>query len=420
MRRLDREISPPALKRRKLSRSKVETQLPETQSIIQSPTHTLNTIRIFSWNINGVTPFLQNPITNFFSGSRTSPKEKENNAIPPASLRAFLHRHHWPHILCLQEVKIAFTDTKTQTALKVAINRRLRIETGTQPRYRSTAEDPGPGPDYEVYLTLPTDRHNARGLHNAGKLYGVASIIRSDFLKSSVLDVRTVDWDSEGRVSVIEIEPPSPSPTDFPSCSSSPGKGLGKMALFNIYAVNGTDSPYRDPSTGAVIGTRHDRKLAVHRLLRDECVQMEKQGWKVLLTGDMNVAPTPLDGYPKLRTFPYQHCINRADFLSKFFGVPNVKSKDADVIEELQFQGVDVWRTMNGEKRGYTWYSRTKPWGASCDRVDYFIAGKSLWDGNFVKGAGILENEAERGVSDHCPIWTEVKIIGDGEENGGD
>lgn len=78
------------------------------------------------------------------------------------------------------------------------------------------------------------------------------------------------------------------------------------------------------------------------------------------------------------------------------------------------FEGVDVWRKMNPEERRFTWFSRTKPWGASCDRVDYFIAGRRGWDGRegmeegWVKGCGILDCEEERGASDHCPIWCEV------------
>jgi hypothetical protein len=43
----------------------------------------------------------------------------------------------------------------------------------------------------------------------------------------------------------------------------------------------------------------------------EECVAMEKDGWRVVIAGGMNIAPERIDGYPDLRTFPYQHVLNR-------------------------------------------------------------------------------------------------------------
>jgi hypothetical protein len=146
-------------------------------------------VRIFSWNINGITPFLQKPITSYFQTSKTT---SDKTSIPPASLRGFLQRHNWPAILFLQEVKIATKDTKTQDAVRTAIN------------IRSPSERGPPRPSYEAHFTLPDDPHNARGLRGNGKVYGVCSIIRSDLSsKFDNMKVRTVDWDREGRVSVV-------------------------------------------------------------------------------------------------------------------------------------------------------------------------------------------------------------------------
>lgn len=308
------------------------------------------------------------------SKPQNSRAQRAEDAIPPASLRGFLQRHNWPAMLFLQEVKIAPKDTKTQDAVKVAVNL-------TSPSKRASSEK---GPTYEAHFTLPSDPYNARGLRGNGKVYGVCSLICSDLRKDYNVNIRTVDWDKEGRISIVEVE-----------------SALAKLAVFNIYAVNGTDNPYRDPATGAIRGTRHDRKLEFHRLLMQECLNLEKAGWEVLLAGDMNVTPDARDGHPKLRTFPQQHVLNRADFHEKLLGGNNAKSKGLD--------GVDVWRMLHSQERRYTYFSRGREWGTSCDRVDYFIVGRKAWDKGFIKACGILDSEAERGPSDHVPIWVDVQ-----------
>jgi exonuclease III len=329
-------------------------------------------MRLFSWNINGITPFLQKPITNYFASSKTC----VNKTLPPASLRGFLKRHHWPAILFLQEVKIAATDVKTQEAVRIAVNAKLPSETTAAER----------GPRYEAHFTLPRDPHNARGPRGSGKVYGVCSIVRADLVSSFDATFRTVDWDNEGRVSVVELRSPSV-----------------KLALFNIYAVNGTDYAYRDPATGAVRGTRHDRKQVFHRFLMEECLRLEEDGWGVLLAGDMNVALASIDGHPRLRTFPHQHVINRADFVAKFLGGERLD-------EAKVFDSVDVWRRLNEGTRSYTYFPRGREWGSSCDRVDYVLIAKKMWDRGCVRGAGIMDSETERGPSDHVPVWVDIRM----------
>lgn len=286
-------------------------------------------------------------------------------------------------MIFLQEIKIASSDSKTQEAVRIAVNTHNTAEKASLDKR---------GPTYDVFFTLPNDPHNARGLRGNGKVYGVCSIIRSDLSATSRnVKVRTVDWDKEGRVSVIELDSPS-----------------FKLALYNIYAVNGTDNPYRDPETGAVLGTRHDRKLAFHRLLMEECKAMEAGGREVLLVGDFNVALDARDGFPKLRTFPQQHVINRNDFLFKFMGQEEAQPKQG-------FGGLDVWRQMHGDERRYTYFPRNSEWGSSCDRIDYIIAGRGFWEKQLVKACGILDSEEGRGPSDHVPIW--IDISSDGKEN---
>jgi exonuclease III len=370
--KMSHEISPPPAKRRKTAAQRCTLIAKRTPSAPQPlPTLDTNSIRIFSWNVNGITPFLQKSITSFFAASKP---QDEKNSIPPASLRGFLQRHKWPSILFIQEVKIATKDTKTQDAVRAAVNSKLSSESQDE------------GPKYEVHFVLPNDPYNARGLRGSGKVYGVCSILRIDLRNKYTLNTRTVNWDKEGRISIVELS----------------GKSA-KLAIFNIYAVNGTDNPYHDPATGAVRGTRHDRKLEVHRQLMQECLNLEASGWDVLMAGDMNVAPDARDGYPKLRTFPQQHSINRADFQDK-------------LLEGKGLNGVDVWRVMHGDERRYTYHSRGRDWGTSCDRVDFIVAGRGAWDKRMVKASGIMDSEAERGPSDHCPVWVDVELGPGGEK----
>ncbi|KAJ8109327.1 hypothetical protein OPT61_g7540 [Boeremia exigua] len=370
---MDREISPPPAKRRKLIQESSSTGLDSPSPEIPGPPDP-NTMHIFSWNINRISHFLQKSITSFL---KTSPKSSATReGMPQASLRDFLRRHHWPAVLLLQEVKIATKDTKTQNAVCAAIN--------------ASSSTGNTEPQYEAHFTLPADPHNARGPRGSGKVYGVCSIVRRNLREKYQVNFRTVNWDNEGRISVVELK------TDAEN-----------LAVFNIYAVNGTDNPYRDPETGVQRGTRHDRKLAFHKALADEAQVLEEGGWNVLLGGDMNVAPDTRDGHPKLRTFPRQHSINRADFHDKL-----LESGE----DGKRFHGVDVWRKMHAEERRYTYYPRGREWGTSCDRVDYFIAGKKAWDSGIVKDCGILNSEEERGPSDHVPIWVDIAFQSESKE----
>ncbi|KAK4505598.1 hypothetical protein PRZ48_003561 [Zasmidium cellare] len=367
------DISPPPIKRRKMSNSSPPSK---TSSGVQR-----DELRIYSWNVNGIDPLVQRPITSFFE-PRGNVRGSSGSTVS-TGLRDVLRRYSWPTLLFLQEVKIAPGDESAMKAVERAI----------QP----SADEPEEAPSYKAFFCLPKDKYNARGF---GRKYGVCNIIRQDFFDAHVERVREVDWDLEGR---------------FLVCETKPFQSLPKLAIINLYAVNGTDAPYKDPDTGKPFGTRHDRKLRVHRLLQAECQALSSRGFQIVLAGDFNIARAPIDGHPNLRMYPKQHCVNRADFEARFFrrgtrlggGSEGAEKRDTvegdggEVDEGLGM--IDSFRHLHGDKAGYTYHPRGKSFGTSCDRVDMILTSSSLRD--HLAEAGIHETPADRATSDHVPLY---------------
>ena len=139
-------------------------------------------------------------------------------------------------------------------------------------------------PRYRAFFSLPRDRFNARGF--GGKVYGVCLLVREDMFCNAKREIENrvdeLEWDLEGRV--LKFEMPHEN-----------------MVVFGVYAVNGTDNPYRDPKTGLIAGTRHDRKRAFHTQLRAEVETCERKGWSVIIAGDLNIARASVDGFPGIR-----------------------------------------------------------------------------------------------------------------------
>lgn len=420
---MERDISPPPIKRRKKDERHKDEGF--SQSEATSPAG-MRFIRIFSWNINGVQSFLPSsttPITSFFKpvprqlkraadgGQPNETSEPRKAPLVGSPLRAFLSRHDWPEVLFLQELKINRRDQKTPTALLSALNTPL----SSNDLVTATSR-------YTLDVNLPRDKFNARGF--GGKLYGVGTILREDFASQHVATIRHAEWDLEGRVSIVELQPPSDASLERGTESSKQSERdtLRALALINVYAVNGTSAPYRSSENGQTVGTRHDHKIAFHSRLRDECLRLEKRSFDVVVAGDLNVARGQLDGHPNLRTWPRQHCINRADFNTKFFGKDDNRRAGAYVggddvnSGETSFQGVDVFRALRGEERKYTYHPRGESeWGSSCDRVDLIIASRRLFDNGGVDDTGILDSPQERGTSDHVPLWVKLRLGGSDE-----
>ena len=157
----ERDITPPRKRRRIL-----DAEIPVEESTTSSSS-SQHAITVYSWNVNGISPFLQPSVASFFKPS--AGKEPSENAAK-ASLRDFLRRHGWPNVLFLQEVKINPEDSATIRAVEKAVRR--------------PSSEPCDAYDYEAHFCLPSDKYNARGFGR--KVYGVCSIVRKDFSETFV------------------------------------------------------------------------------------------------------------------------------------------------------------------------------------------------------------------------------------------
>jgi exodeoxyribonuclease-3 len=178
---------------------------------------------------------------------------------------------------------------------------------------------------------------------NAKRRYGVVT-----YAKSGI--ARRFDWDEEGRVLLLETD---------------------ELALFNVYAVNGTTPE------------RHAFKRAFLERLRDEAHRVAKP---LILAGDWNVSRSRIDVHPRLRTEPL-HALARAQMNDSF-------------IPELGL--VDVFRELHPTERAYTWFARSRTLDAA--RVDYFLISRSLLPR--VLEARVLE---DRRGSDHAPLTLRLR-----------
>lgn len=122
-----------------------------------------------------------------------------------------LIQDHSPHIICLQEVKATTRDPSLIRALPLVPQRKY---TGL-----TTAQQPF---GYTAHWSLS---HAKRG-----KNFGVVTYVRDDV---QVLGTREVEWDKEGRVVVVEL----------------PG-----VAIYNVYALNGSENPWVRPSPARGVG----------------------------------------------------------------------------------------------------------------------------------------------------------------------
>jgi len=243
-----------------------------------------------------------------------------------------------PDILCVQEIRLRPQDKDAIDAMVRAI------------------------PGFSCAHSLCRDDKNVT--YQGGRMYGVATFVRASLEVSHAAP----EWDREGRALF----------TLFPK---------QKIALVNVYAVNGTSKPYFDHELGKIRGTRHEYKRRFNRKLMQDCMAMKERGFELVLAGDWNISRTKLDVTPRLRT-EAPHAKARKQLNETFMPTLDV---------------VDVFRELHPDVKKYTWRNeRSRILDAA--RVDYALVSRSMLPR--VVSADIDE-KVTRFASDHAPLSVE-------------
>jgi exodeoxyribonuclease III len=237
----------------------------------------------------------------------------------------------YPDVLCLQEIRIRPSDGDDIAAMRGLL------------------------PGYECHFALANDPRNIK--FRGGRAHGVATYVKGAAVAA------TPAWDREGRVVVTAID---------------------RLAIVNLYAVNGTSKPYIDPDTGAQLGDRHEHKRRFQTQLLDLAAELRAAG-DVVLAGDWNVSRSAVDVTPRLRT-EQPHAIARAQLNERF-------AADG---------WVDIFRELHPDARQYTWFGRTRTGALDAARVDYIVVGAELVPR--VRAAEIVDDRRMRPHSDHAPL----------------
>ena len=247
-----------------------------------------------------------------------------------SALPAIAHELGTPDVLCLQELRIRREDAEHVTALERAL------------------------PGYRCYHALARDRRNVT--FRGGRMYGVATFVRGRWRGE------VTAWDLEGRVVVVRKP---------------------RLAIVNVYAVNGTAKPYYDES-GRIAGDRHELKRRFQTSIMDLGRELRRDGG-VIMAGDWNVSRSAQDTHPRLRTEE-----------------PHARAR-AELNDRMIAEGfIDIWRERHPKDRSYTWFNR-RARGLDAARVDYILVSDDLVPR--IRAADILDLKP---WSDHAPITVEL------------
>jgi exodeoxyribonuclease-3 len=286
-------------------------------------------LTIVSWNVENLAGYIQGP------GEPLRGRPSLGEIV--ATLGA-------PDVLCLQEIRIRPQDETLIASARAAL------------------------PGYGCHLALNRDPENAR--FRGGRAYGVATYVRERLdAGHSVLA-----WDREGRVLITKL-------------------AAERIAIANVYAVNGTARPYYDHELGRVQGDRHAFKRSFNQRLMHACAELRQQGFQLVLIGDWNISREKIDTYPRLRT-EEPHALARRLFNEEF--IPGL-------------QVVDAFRHLHPLERKYSWFARgSRPGSLDAARVDLALVSETLLPR--LASAAILDDESLRFGSDHAPLRVELSL----------
>ncbi|MBR0827947.1 exodeoxyribonuclease III [Bradyrhizobium manausense] len=157
------------------------------------------------------------------------------------------------------------------------------------------------------------------------------------------------------------------------------------VIVTSIYLPNGNPQP----------GPKFDYKLAWFARLKRHAKTLIKQNLPVVLAGDYNVAPTPLDIYP-----------------TKSWDMDAlIQPKSRSAFASLVAQGwCDAIRETHPEKRIYTfWDYKRNRWPRDAGlRLDHLLLSPAL--APRLAKAGVDKTiRGEDGASDHAPAWAVLR-----------
>lgn len=294
----------------------------------EAPREAPETLSILSWNVENLA--------------------RHVGADAPVPLEQVAERFGHPDVICLQEVRIRPQDLELVRAMQGALA------------------------GYSCSHALANDPMNVR--FRGGRAYGVATYVKeSPGARLGSTIATALDEDREGRLVVLELP-------------------RLRLALFDLYAVNGTSKPYYDHTLGRVHGDRHAFKRRFHEALMREATRRTERGLELILIGDWNISRTTQDTFPRLRTEE-----------------PHARARrhlNQELVPALDL--VDAFRELHPSARRYTWFNRLAPPGTlDAARVDYALISRSLLPR--VLDATIHDTPAERGRSDHAPLTLKLR-----------
>jgi len=192
--------------------------------------------------------------------------------------------------------------------------------------------------------------------HGAGGYSGVGLNLRRDLFPEEPV-FRHPDFDNETRIVTAE---------------------MGDLLVASVYVPNG--------------GKDFAAKLTFLEKMRDWAGEVQRQGKRLLLCGDLNVTRTDQDVHPKERK-P---------------GIIGQRREERELFAELLAQGglVDVGRALDPDNDGlFTWWA---PWRNMRQRnigwrIDYILASTPL--ANRATASRVL---VDVGTSDHAPVVAEI------------
>ena len=206
----------------------------------------------------------------------------------------------------------------------------------------------------QVPLTLVARDDYWACWHGSGGYSGVALLVHRD-LTGATCEAAHPSFDMEWRVASVR---------------------LGDLEVLSVYVPNG--------------GKDFAAKMAFLAALGNHVAEAHREGRRILLCGDLNVALTDRDIHPKER---------------KANGIGQRPDERALLQRVIDLGLTDVHRTLHPEEDGlFTWWA---PWRNLRQRnigwrIDYVLASSPL-------GATAVRAESQRevGTSDHAPLVVE-------------